>query len=668
MNEGPTRGATARSSQWSGRPRLAIALRVALAVLPLVVAAAVTVIAGSVVGRPRTIGPLILWWVAISTISTLTLTATARALRRFLPIVALLRLSLVFPDEAPSRFRLALRSGTVNQLATRHSTSELDPSTQASAETLLLLVGRLGEHDRLTRGHSERVRAYADLIGEEMRLPVHERELLHWSALLHDIGKLEVPAAILNKKGAPDDAEWQVIKNHPAAAAQYTASLADWLGEWRHAAQEHHERWEGGGYPRGVAGTDITLAGRIVAVADAYDTITSVRSYKPAMSAEDARSEIARCSGTQFDPAVVRAFLAISLGDLRRIMGPLAWLTQVPILASIPSTTVPAVSRALTSALAAGTVAVASIAGTEAGRVDGPDERVAVARVIGDVDGGNLVDADPDRPTDGITPSTSTAPTTTTVSTTVDPSTTSTSRTSPTPDGGPEADDTPTSSTAPPPSTTSSAAGTPTSTVPPVPTTTTTSTTTTTTVPPASLDSTYWLASPGSGDTASSPVLTMDSDPPVAGPLPNFDTDRDGDPGLMIKKGEGEVESADSTKVQVWKAPSGGPRTIGSASLRLYAAPKDFDWDKVGVVRAILQRCATDLSSCATLATTSRSVNAPGGSSFVAVDLDFGPIGSATTATQPVLVVRVIVPPTSEDDLWLAYGTATYPARLAVSG
>src|SRR3954453_12039068 len=102
------------------------------------------------------------------------------------------------------------------------------------------------------------------------------------------------------------------------------------------AISDHHERWDGKGYPKGSEGDDISLAGRIVAVADVFDVITSARSYKEPGNATAARDEIARCSGAQFDPRVVRAFLGVSLGRLRLAMGPLSWLAQAPVLGRIP--------------------------------------------------------------------------------------------------------------------------------------------------------------------------------------------------------------------------------------------------------------------------------------------------------------------------------------------
>jgi hypothetical protein len=107
--------------------------------------------------------------------------------------------------------------------------------------------------------------------------------------------------------------------------------LTPWLGESARAVWEHHERWDGGGYPAGLAGLDIALGARIVNVADTFDVMTSARSYKEPVSAAESRAELARCAGGQFDPEIVRAFLNISIGRLRMVMGPISWIAQVPL-------------------------------------------------------------------------------------------------------------------------------------------------------------------------------------------------------------------------------------------------------------------------------------------------------------------------------------------------
>ena len=271
--------------------------------------------------------------IAIAAASTVLLYGADRITRRLLPLAALLSLTLVFPDEAPSRFKIALRAGGKSEIERRleeyKRTGADEPAV--AAERLLELVGDLSRHDRLTRGHSERVRAYSQMIGEELGMTTAEIDALRWAALLHDIGKLHVPYEILNKPGALTVEEFDIVKRHPAIGAELTMPLAGWLGPAILAVGQHHERWDGDGYPNRLRGTGIAMSARIVAVADTFDVMTSVRSYKKATTAAEARAELARCAGSQFDETVVRAFLSISLGKLRLAMGPASWLTQLAL-------------------------------------------------------------------------------------------------------------------------------------------------------------------------------------------------------------------------------------------------------------------------------------------------------------------------------------------------
>ncbi len=268
--------------------------------------------------------PRLVWWLLVAGLAIGIVVSTDRIVRRFVPLASLLKLNLAFPDTAPSRFKSALRRPSARQLE-----RELDSVGTAEfsrSQWLVTLAQRLSAHDPRTRGHSERVRAYSVLIGEQMSLSAADLDRLHWAALLHDIGKLDVPAEILNKPGRPDEDEWAVLQTHPGAAERYLAPLDDWLGEWANAAMEHHCRFDGSGYPSSAAGRDITLAGRIVAAADAFDVMTSTRSYKEALSAEVALKELLRCAGTHFDPLVVRAFLEVGTERLNKVISPVSWL------------------------------------------------------------------------------------------------------------------------------------------------------------------------------------------------------------------------------------------------------------------------------------------------------------------------------------------------------
>ncbi len=361
---GPFPQVTAEA-RWRRRPLASALVRYAAAGTPI----AASVLAAFVLGRllpvPDTGARLVGWWLIILLASTLTLLGVDRMARRLLPLAVLLNLSMVFPDKAPDRFWVAFRAGAIRNLEERMADARDQRAGDAPAKAaadIITLVAAMTAHDRRTRGHSERVRAFNDLISEEMHLPEPDRERLRWAALLHDVGKIETPASILNKPGPLTDEEWRKLHSHPEDGARISAPLHGWLGPWAAAIAQHHERWDGTGYPNGLAGGDISLGARIVAVADAYEVMTSPRPYRGAMSTVAAREELARgAAGTQFDPTVVRAFLTISLGRLRRIAGPIAWLFQFPLL--VPMSRVEAVAAVVGRQLAvsAGTVGAVGV-------------------------------------------------------------------------------------------------------------------------------------------------------------------------------------------------------------------------------------------------------------------------------------------------------------------
>ena len=312
--------------------------------VPISVGCLAAIGANRLIAPPDLVVPALLRAAAIVVISSAVVWGADRFARRLLPLAALMQLSLVFPDQAPSRFRSALRSGSSRTLErtlddTRRHGLAKDPGD--AARQVVQLIGAIGDHDRRTRGHSERVRLFADLVGEELKLSKEERQKLQWGALLHDLGKLMVPSDILNKKGKPSAEEWRILEGHPDAGMELIAPLREFLGEWVHAIGGHHEKWDGSGYPAGLRGGQIPRAAAIVAVADSFEVMTAVRSYKKAMPLAEARAELTRCAGTHFSPEVVRAFLSISLGHLRIVAGPLAALAHLRSSATSPSSPAP---------------------------------------------------------------------------------------------------------------------------------------------------------------------------------------------------------------------------------------------------------------------------------------------------------------------------------------
>ena len=184
--------------------------------------------------------------------------------------------------------------------------------------TLGALANALDVRDSETGGHSDRVLKYMELLIEEIGADPGSNQLLRRGALLHDIGKIGVPDNILRKPAALNEAEWIVMKRHPEFGARIVAGIP-FLEDVAKIVRHHHERWDGKGYPAGLAGDQIPLGARIFAVADSFDAMTSDRPYRRAMTIDEACDEVARCRGTQFDPTVADAFARIGHERLARV-------------------------------------------------------------------------------------------------------------------------------------------------------------------------------------------------------------------------------------------------------------------------------------------------------------------------------------------------------------
>lgn len=177
--------------------------------------------------------------------------------------------------------------------------------------TIRALAAALDAKDPYTAGHSQRVGELAALIGREMRLPEAQVEHLQIAGILHDVGKIGIPDAVLLKPGRFTPEEYDVMKQHAVLSGRILADIEKLEDVARWIAC-HHERWDGKGYPDGIAGEEIPLGARILAAADACDAMLSRRSYKDRYSWEHTRSEMEACAGRDFDPQVVAALLRIA--------------------------------------------------------------------------------------------------------------------------------------------------------------------------------------------------------------------------------------------------------------------------------------------------------------------------------------------------------------------
>jgi diguanylate cyclase (GGDEF)-like protein/putative nucleotidyltransferase with HDIG domain len=196
---------------------------------------------------------------------------------------------------------------------------------QPVLDTVTSLASAIDAKDHYTQGHSQKVSAYAALIAEAMGLSDAEVEEIRLAGVLHDIGKVAIPESILNKSGPLNPEEWETMKSHVHFGAKILEPLGA-LERIRIVVRHHHEFYDGSGYPDSLKGEDIPLGARIVSVADAYDTITSDRTYKKARTAMEAFAELERCANAQFDAAIVTLFIA----TMRQLPNPIIETTSVP--------------------------------------------------------------------------------------------------------------------------------------------------------------------------------------------------------------------------------------------------------------------------------------------------------------------------------------------------
>jgi diguanylate cyclase (GGDEF)-like protein len=196
------------------------------------------------------------------------------------------------------------------------------PSTGGEVEAVLIRV--LNQRTPELGEHVDAVRRLADGVGERLGLGPGELATLSRASELHDIGKIAIPDAILNKPGPLNDEEWEFMRQHTVLGERIVAAAPS-LASVGRLIRYSHERWDGKGYPDGLAGEDIPLAARIIFACDAYDAMTTERSYSPARDRDSALAELRSCAGTQFDPEVAEALASVvesALRDEQRLDSP----------------------------------------------------------------------------------------------------------------------------------------------------------------------------------------------------------------------------------------------------------------------------------------------------------------------------------------------------------
>lgn len=618
--------------RWERRPRLAFLVRAIVFLAPLVIATDVSLVLGRFLPEPHGVPASIAWWAAVLTASAIALVVFDRLFRRLLPLSVLLNLALVFPGVAPSRYSAAFRAGTIRNLERRIEQAKdeaVDADTAQAAATVVELIAALAVHDPKTRGHSERTRTYSDLIAEELGLPDDDRDRLRWSALLHDIGKLHVPSTLLNKMGRPEPDEWEVLRSHPAEGARITGALRGWLGPWGLAIEQHHEQFDGSGYPYGLAGDEISFGGRIVSVADAYEVMTSARSYSPAVTPAAAREELVRCAGRHFDPEIVRAFLRIAIGRFPKQAGILVGLAQLPGFVGVGQILQQAGSAVAASAavvsLAVGGVVVPGAPGLGAADSevaadeDGPATSAGTTR--GTTRGTTSSPPPPVAATDAQTPQ---AP-------------------FPFPSTPPPESTTATSGTAPPPPTTAAPA---------------------TSTPAAPVLTTYYLRGTATGQPPSPAELRRDR--PAGSGAPDYDGDDA--PGRTLAPSARPATTTDPGEHQLWlrRYPT-AVRMMGTPELTIASAVAGFDAGK-GSLRGYLFDCGAGGESCIKqpIATASliEEMWSDGSGGFTDKTLTFTALDHVIAADR-TLVLRLGVQ-NGSNPLLIAYGTSSHQASLTL--
>ena len=211
----------------------------------------------------------------------------------------------------PEQLCLIVESGIKKYELSTSKIHILQDLSELFYKTIKSIAHALDAKDKYTHGHSMRVTLYSLALAKTLNLNDELLEEIETTGLLHDIGKIAIPEKILLKPGKLTAEEYEIIKTHPELGTKLVGGInkLKLISKW---LKHHHERYDGKGYPEGLAGEDIPISSRIIAIADTYDAMTSSRAYRSALLHKDAIDEIKRCSGTQFDSELVKLFVSIS--------------------------------------------------------------------------------------------------------------------------------------------------------------------------------------------------------------------------------------------------------------------------------------------------------------------------------------------------------------------
>jgi HD-GYP domain-containing protein (c-di-GMP phosphodiesterase class II) len=245
------------------------------------------------------------------------LAEVAEACRLDLLLIPIGLLAALAAADAPAAALLVLPLVALLQMFARERDARIEQTLELGRSyrgTALLLCDLLEDDDEYTGHHTQDVVELSARVADKLGLPEDVKSETELGAMLHDIGKIHIPDSIINKPGPLNDEEWVLMKTHTLEGQKMLDRVGGFLGSVGLVVRASHERFDGGGYPDGLAGEEIPLAARIVAVCDSFNAMTTTRSYRKGMPVAAAVEELHRCSGTQFDPQVVTALLDV-LGD-----------------------------------------------------------------------------------------------------------------------------------------------------------------------------------------------------------------------------------------------------------------------------------------------------------------------------------------------------------------